>query len=44
MFILCFPPPTKIFEENNGYIAPSYDEELSSGNKIKMKLKEFHKR
>ncbi|KAL4627949.1 hypothetical protein ACB092_05G203300 [Castanea dentata] len=31
------------FEENNGYMAPSYDEELSSGNKIKMKLKEFHK-
>ncbi|KAK4588762.1 hypothetical protein RGQ29_019675 [Quercus rubra] len=33
----------EIFEENNGYVAPSYDEELSSGNKIKMKLKEFHK-
>ncbi|KAK7824140.1 sodium/hydrogen exchanger 6, partial [Quercus suber] len=31
------------FEENNGYVAPSYDEALSSGNKIKMKLKEFHK-
>ncbi|XP_041027871.1 sodium/hydrogen exchanger 6-like isoform X1 [Juglans microcarpa x Juglans regia] len=28
---------------NNGYIAPSYDEETSSANKIKMKLKEFHK-
>jgi sodium/hydrogen exchanger 8 len=31
------------FEGNNGYIAPSYNEEASSGNKIKMKLKEFHK-
>ncbi|KAJ7967896.1 Sodium/hydrogen exchanger [Quillaja saponaria] len=31
------------FEENNGYIAPSYDEESSSGGKIKMKLKELHK-
>ncbi|KHN40748.1 Sodium/hydrogen exchanger 6 [Glycine soja] len=28
---------------NNGYIAPPYNEESSSGNKIKMKLKEFHK-
>lgn len=35
----------KNYEGNNGYIAPSYDEEeSSSGNKIKMKLKEFHKR
>ncbi|XP_054802205.1 sodium/hydrogen exchanger 6-like isoform X2 [Prosopis cineraria] len=31
------------FEGNHGYIAPSYDEESSSGNKIKMKLKEFHR-
>ncbi|KAI4296110.1 hypothetical protein L6164_036095 [Bauhinia variegata] len=31
------------FEGNNGYIAPSYDGESSSGNKIKMKLKEFHR-
>lgn len=31
--------------DNNGYVAPSYDEEpSSSGNKIKMKLKEFHRR
>lgn len=32
------------FEEHNGYVAPSYDEESSSGNRLKMKLKEFHKR
>lgn len=32
------------FEGNNGYIAPTYDDEgESSGNRIKMKLKEFHK-
>ncbi|KAF3451933.1 hypothetical protein FNV43_RR08029 [Rhamnella rubrinervis] len=32
------------FEGSNGYIAPPYDEEeSSSGNRIKMKLKEFHK-
>ncbi|KAJ1427093.1 Cation/H+ exchanger [Sesbania bispinosa] len=31
------------FEENDGYISPSYDEESSSGNKIKMKLQEFHR-
>ncbi|RZB90181.1 Sodium/hydrogen exchanger 6 isoform A [Glycine soja] len=31
------------FDGNNGYIAPPYNEESSSGNKIKMKLKEFHK-
>ncbi|XP_004486408.1 sodium/hydrogen exchanger 6 isoform X2 [Cicer arietinum] len=37
--------PTANYEGNNGYIAPSYEEEesSSSGNKIKMKLKEFHK-
>lgn len=37
------------FEGNNGYIAPSYsdesyDGEPSSGNRFRMKLKEFHKR
>ncbi|XP_017258561.1 sodium/hydrogen exchanger 6 isoform X1 [Daucus carota subsp. sativus] len=31
------------FDEPNGYIAPSYGGESSSGNKLKMKLKEFHK-
>ncbi|GAV70272.1 LOW QUALITY PROTEIN: Na_H_Exchanger domain-containing protein [Cephalotus follicularis] len=31
------------FEGNNGYIAPSYDEDAPSGNRLKMKLKEFHK-
>ncbi|CDP04566.1 unnamed protein product [Coffea canephora] len=31
------------FEGNNGYIAPPYDGESSSGNRLKMKLKEFHK-
>ncbi|XP_058723665.1 sodium/hydrogen exchanger 6 [Vicia villosa] len=36
--------PITNYEEDNGYIAPSYDDESSSsGNKIKMKLKEFHK-
>lgn len=40
--IFCFL--CKNYGENNGYIAPSYeDESSSSGNKIKMKLKEFHK-
>ncbi|MED6171692.1 hypothetical protein PIB30_043115 [Stylosanthes scabra] len=34
---------TNNYEENNGYIAPSYDEESSSGSRFKMKLKEFHK-
>ncbi|XP_016557161.1 sodium/hydrogen exchanger 6 isoform X2 [Capsicum annuum] len=36
------------FEGNNGYVAPysdeSYDGEPSSGNRFRMKLKEFHKR
>ncbi|KAK7259889.1 hypothetical protein RIF29_25504 [Crotalaria pallida] len=33
------------YEENNGYMAPCYEEEeSSSGSKIKMKLKELHKR
>ncbi|KAL9320683.1 hypothetical protein ACSQ67_012522 [Phaseolus vulgaris] len=31
------------FDGRNGYIAPPYNEESSSGNKIKMKLKELHK-
>ncbi|RYR12193.1 hypothetical protein Ahy_B04g069729 isoform C [Arachis hypogaea] len=35
---------TNNYEENNGYVAPSYDEESSSGSRFKMKLKEFHKR
>lgn len=43
-FLFIFPLPSKSFERNNGYIAPSYNEEASSANKIKMKLKEFHKR
>ncbi|KAK3009120.1 hypothetical protein RJ639_014916 [Escallonia herrerae] len=38
-------PLGESFEGNNGYIAPSYEGESSSGNgnKLKMKLKEFHK-
>ncbi|CAK9182201.1 unnamed protein product [Ilex paraguariensis] len=36
-------PLGESFEEDNGYIAPSYDGEPSSGNRLKMKLKEFHK-
>ncbi|KAJ6304611.1 hypothetical protein OIU77_018297 [Salix suchowensis] len=28
---------------NNGYVAPSYNEDGTSGNRLKMKLKEFHK-
>ncbi|CAI9087077.1 OLC1v1007488C1 [Oldenlandia corymbosa var. corymbosa] len=31
------------FEGNNGYVAPLYEGESSSGNRLKMKLKEFHK-
>ncbi|KAJ7946489.1 Sodium/hydrogen exchanger [Quillaja saponaria] len=31
------------FEGNNGYLDPSFNEDSSPGNKIKMKLKEFHK-
>lgn len=30
-------------EGNHSYVAPSYDEDSSSGNKFKMKLKEFHR-
>ncbi|KAL7213855.1 hypothetical protein ACSBR2_016396 [Camellia fascicularis] len=36
-------PLAESFEGNNGYIAPSYDGDTSSGNRFKMKLKEFHK-
>ncbi|XP_039001646.1 sodium/hydrogen exchanger 6-like [Hibiscus syriacus] len=32
------------FEGNNRYVAPSYNEDGPSGNRFKMKLKEFHKR
>ncbi|KAF8030460.1 hypothetical protein BT93_E2793 [Corymbia citriodora subsp. variegata] len=28
---------------NHSYVAPSYDEDSSSGNKFRMKLKEFHR-
>ncbi|KAJ0681974.1 putative cation/H+ exchanger, CPA1 family [Helianthus annuus] len=32
------------FEANNGYVAPYEDEESSSsGNRLKMRLKEFHR-
>ncbi|XP_050206345.1 sodium/hydrogen exchanger 6 [Mercurialis annua] len=31
------------FEGNNGYIAPSYNEDGESGNRFKMKLKEFRR-
>ncbi|KAK9115463.1 hypothetical protein Sjap_014410 [Stephania japonica] len=31
------------FEGNNGYISPTYDEDASSGNRFKMRLKEFQK-
>ncbi|OVA10909.1 Na+/H+ exchanger [Macleaya cordata] len=36
-------PLGESFEGNNGYIAPSYEEGASSGTKLKMRLKEFHK-
>lgn len=36
-------PIGESFEVNNGYISPPYDEEESSGNRLKMRLKEFHK-
>ncbi|GMJ05414.1 Na+/H+ antiporter 6, ARABIDOPSIS NA+/H+ ANTIPORTER 6 [Hibiscus trionum] len=32
------------FEASNGYAVPSYNEDGPSGNRFKMKLKEFHKR
>ncbi|OMO86196.1 Na+/H+ exchanger [Corchorus capsularis] len=31
------------FDSDNGYVAPSYDEDGTAGNRLKMKLKEFHK-
>lgn len=31
------------FQGNHGYVAPSYEGESSSGNRLKMKLKEFHR-
>ncbi|KAK1268528.1 Sodium/hydrogen exchanger 6 [Acorus gramineus] len=36
-------PLGESFEGNNGYIVPSYDEGSSSGNKLKMRLKELHR-
>jgi len=36
-------PLGESFEGGHRYIAPSYDGESSSGNRLKMKLKEFHK-
>ncbi|XP_010913977.1 sodium/hydrogen exchanger 6 [Elaeis guineensis] len=36
-------PIGESYEGNNGYVAPSYDEGTSSGSRLKMKLKEFHK-
>jgi sodium/hydrogen exchanger 8 len=32
------------YEDNNGYIPPTYEEGSSSGGGLRMKLKEFHKR
>ncbi|XWS18051.1 hypothetical protein CRYUN_Cryun32bG0009300 [Craigia yunnanensis] len=37
-------PLGESFEVNNGYVAPSYNEDGTTGNKLKMKLKEFRKR
>ncbi|KAH7526446.1 hypothetical protein JRO89_XSUnG0054200 [Xanthoceras sorbifolium] len=37
-------PLAENFESNSGYIAPSYDDEdPTSGNRLKMKLKELHR-
>ncbi|XP_073058785.1 sodium/hydrogen exchanger 6-like [Primulina huaijiensis] len=36
-------PLGESFETNSSYRAPSYEGESSSGNRFKMKLKEFHK-
>ncbi|WRX27200.1 Cation/H+ exchanger - like 10 [Theobroma cacao] len=33
----------EIFDGNNGYVAPTYNEDGTTGNRFKMKLKEFHK-
>ncbi|KAJ4975272.1 hypothetical protein NE237_000378 [Protea cynaroides] len=36
-------PLNESFEGNNGYVAPPFDEGASSGNRLKMRLKELHK-
>lgn len=36
-------PLSESLDGNNGYVAPSYNEDATSGNRLKMKLKEFHK-
>ncbi|KAJ4838425.1 Sodium/hydrogen exchanger 6 [Turnera subulata] len=36
-------PLGEVFEGNHGYIAPSYSDDAPSGNRLKLKLKEFHK-
>ncbi|XWS12981.1 hypothetical protein CRYUN_Cryun37aG0136300 [Craigia yunnanensis] len=36
-------PLGESFEVNNGYVAPSYNEDGTAGNRLKMKLKEFQK-
>ncbi|CAK7323398.1 unnamed protein product [Dovyalis caffra] len=36
-------PLSDSFDGNNGYVAPSYNEDATSGNGLRMKLKEFHK-
>ncbi|XP_043689569.1 sodium/hydrogen exchanger 6-like [Telopea speciosissima] len=36
-------PSNESFEGNNGYVAPPFDEGASSGNRLKMRLKELHK-
>lgn len=43
-FPLFFLDLVQSFEAGHRYVAPSYDGESSSGNRLKMKLKEFHKR
>lgn len=35
---------SQTYEDNNGYIPPTYEEGTSSGGGLRMKLKEFHKR
>lgn len=42
----CFSYWIQNFEANNGYVAPYDDgeESSSSGNRLKMRLKEFHRR
>lgn len=36
-------PLSESLDGNNRYVAPSYNEDATSGNRLKMKLKEFHK-